>query len=86
MFLRRRFYFLESSLLSSIHISGLLRTQIRIPYPYRLPQTRINRFSIGSRVMSTNNADLTLQSIFDVKGKVALVTGGGNFTPPSTSR
>ena len=27
--------------------------------------------------METNNADLQLGNLFDVKGKVALVTGGG---------
>jgi len=27
--------------------------------------------------MESNNADLQLSNLFDVKGKVALVTGGG---------
>ena len=29
--------------------------------------------------METNNADLELSNLFDVKGKVALVTGGGKL-------
>ncbi len=29
--------------------------------------------------MESNNADLQLGNLFDVKNKVALVTGGGNF-------
>lgn len=32
--------------------------------------------------MSTNNDDLQLSNLFDVKGKVALVTGGGTLALP----
>lgn len=32
--------------------------------------------------MSTNNDDLQLSNLFDVKGKVALVTGGGMLALP----
>lgn len=36
--------------------------------------------------METNNADLELGNLFDVKGKVALVTGGGEiFSFPFSS-
>ena len=33
--------------------------------------------------METNNKDLELSNLFDVKGKVALVTGGGGSIPQS---
>ena len=35
--------------------------------------------------METNNKDLELSNLFDVKGKVALVTGGGCSFPPISS-
>ena len=53
------------------------------PIVYKLFQPRNIRYQF-SRVISTkpsnmesNNQDLELNKLFDVKGKVALVTGGG---------
>ena len=39
-----------------------------------------------SSKMETNNKDLQLSNLFDVKGKVALVTGGGQSIPQSHLR
>jgi len=50
-------------------VSSILRTSLR-NQSLRLVSTTTNK-------MESNNADLQLSNLFDVKGKVALVTGGG---------
>lgn len=56
------------------------RTRITKPlrcYPqYQHPRVPLSTTAI-LKMPDTNNQDLLLGSLFDVKGKVALVTGGG---------
>lgn len=62
------------------HTPTLTRT-----FKFQLLRYQSSRLHSGTAAkMETNNKDLELSNLFDVKGKVALVTGGGQSLSPST--
>ncbi|KAG7091568.1 hypothetical protein E1B28_010592 [Marasmius oreades] len=67
-----RYAFLSFTNTRPLHLSPLLRFSPQTPISYR--------FYTSSKYskMSNNNADLRIGDVFNVKDKVALVTGGGS--------
>ena len=58
----------------------LTSTKIQLRPPIHLVQrSPLSTTPLRFQRMATNNADFEISKLFDVKGKVALVTGGGTI-------
>ena len=51
----------------------------RFRSPFQLTQATLSTSATFYRKMESNNADLEISKLFNVQGRVALVTGGGRF-------
>ena len=72
LILARTFYRLPSKL-------PFTSTKLRLRAPIHLIQrSSLSTTPLRLQEMGTNNADFEVSKLFNVKGKVALVTGGGS--------
>lgn len=74
----RLFRFTTQSIYKSLPTKTLRHQSLINPIQRLASSTTANK-------MATNNPDLEISNLFDVKGKVALVTGGGKTHNPETS-